>query len=208
MGPGESGHGPARRRSHPSPRTWARRMDSPGESGPLEQEGSSGQTPTKRETKPRTSPKRRTAPSFEYCKDRARPEPASCFPHSPGTERSVRQSGERAPRRKRARTGAELRQCRARAHRCQPWGPGGAGESWSGRRQGRPSAEENLRARAEMGSGVGSPSETLRVRWLLLVGLLSPALGGARSGGCPPPGTFRDSSFLGPGCSEFLPRGA
>ena len=128
--------------------------------------------------------------------------------HSPGTERSVRQSGERAPRRKRARTGAELRQCRARAHRCQPWGPGGAGESWSGRRQGRPSAEENLRARAEMGSGVGSPSETLRVRWLLLVGLLSPALGGARSGGCPPPGTFRDSSFLGPGCSEFLPRGA
>ncbi|NP_001179747.2 disintegrin and metalloproteinase domain-containing protein 9 isoform X1 [Bos indicus] len=33
-----------------------------------------------------------------------------------------------------------------------------------------------------MGSGVGSPSETLRVRWLLLVGLLSPALGGARSG--------------------------
>uniref|UniRef100_A0A4W2DY81 Peptidase M12B propeptide domain-containing protein n=1 Tax=Bos indicus x Bos taurus TaxID=30522 RepID=A0A4W2DY81_BOBOX len=33
-----------------------------------------------------------------------------------------------------------------------------------------------------MGSAVGSPSETLRVRWLLLVGLLSPALGGARSG--------------------------
>lgn len=81
MGPGESGHGPAGRRSHPSPRTWARGMDSPGESGPFEPDGSSGQTPTETERKPRASPKRRTSPSFENCKGRARPEPASCLPY-------------------------------------------------------------------------------------------------------------------------------
>lgn len=43
---------------------------------------------------------------------------------------------------------------------------------------------------AEMGSGAGSPFGTLRFQWLLLFGLVGPVLGGARPGGCPPPGTF------------------